>query len=663
MSRWIPSCLLLVTLAAAGCSSSSGPTTEALARVASLEDRRVEDPAPWQPWLDADEPALRRLAARGMGRVRSPRLVDALLERLQREGDREVADEVLFALGQIGDPRAAAALLGFEERATGELRARALEALGKIGTERSALLIDRLADPAPAVRRAALAALVRLHGRRADPPAPLAGEQADTLLEALSRLRGDDSPELRWWAVYALEEIAPPGADEVLLDACADPDQRARLFAVRGLGRRLEADATLGGRVSKALLPLLDDTSPHVAAAAARVLGQVPGKEIRKALARAFVRHRNTRSFHLRLAIVSLPELPPGVLASALADGSRMVRAKALERGAALRDPGTPEVAHWAISSDRWKRAAAARAAARLELPHALQVLGKLLADDDPLVAATALGVLDDKKFDGAAAQRRQWLLEALARDDLALRGTALTLLAHHGKPEDLAAVRTCFEAAPGDDNVEVRTEALRTARALAGNQAQAFFVAAAEDPSPAVARLARQLGGLPEAASGSIGKPSSVSLVAGVDFGSDRDNPRALLETSRGRIVIELLREQAPRHVKNFITLAEKGFYDGLPFHRVVTGFVIQGLDPRGDGWGTGGIFLRDEINPVPYTRGTVGMPNAGPDTGGCQIFITHVPTPHLDGRYTVFGQVVEGMDVVDSIEVGDTCLSVEIR
>ena len=80
-----------------------------------------------------------------------------------------------------------------------------------------------------------------------------------------------------------------------------------------------------------------------------------------------------------------------------------------------------------------------------------------------------------------------------------------------------------------------------------------------------------------------------------------------------------------------------------------------FQWRDPRGDGWGTGDVFLRDEINSVPYLSGAVGMPNAGPDTGGCQLFITHVPTPHLDGNYTVFARVVEGMDVVHAIDVGD--------
>jgi cyclophilin family peptidyl-prolyl cis-trans isomerase len=119
--------------------------------------------------------------------------------------------------------------------------------------------------------------------------------------------------------------------------------------------------------------------------------------------------------------------------------------------------------------------------------------------------------------------------------------------------------------------------------------------------------------------------------------------------------MVIRCLAEEAPVHVASFVRLAREGYYDGLIWHRVVSNFVIQGGDPRGDGWGGAGYTMRDEINTIRYARGTVGMPKAGKDTGGGQIFITHVPTPHLDGNYTVFGQVVSGLEVVDRIEVGD--------
>jgi len=122
----------------------------------------------------------------------------------------------------------------------------------------------------------------------------------------------------------------------------------------------------------------------------------------------------------------------------------------------------------------------------------------------------------------------------------------------------------------------------------------------------------------------------------------------------------IRLMDRAAPVHVAAFLERVDVAFYDGLIWHRVVPNFVIQGGDPRGDGWGSDDETLRDEINPLRYMRGSVGMPKAGKDTGGCQLFITHVPTPHLDGNYTIFGQVVLGLEVIDAIEVGDEILGI---
>jgi cyclophilin family peptidyl-prolyl cis-trans isomerase len=133
-------------------------------------------------------------------------------------------------------------------------------------------------------------------------------------------------------------------------------------------------------------------------------------------------------------------------------------------------------------------------------------------------------------------------------------------------------------------------------------------------------------------------------------------------VETDRGTIQIELAVLDAPLTVANFITLARQGFFDGLPIHRVVPDFVIQGGDPRGDSEGSAGFTIRDEINQRPYLRGTVGMALDWADTGGSQFFITHSPQPHLDGRYTVFGRVIDGMDVVDRIEQWDVMRRVRV-
>ncbi len=136
----------------------------------------------------------------------------------------------------------------------------------------------------------------------------------------------------------------------------------------------------------------------------------------------------------------------------------------------------------------------------------------------------------------------------------------------------------------------------------------------------------------------------------------------RAVLRTERGDIEIELRPEDAPSTVARFVRLAEGGFFDGLSFHRVVPAFVVQGGDPRGDGYGGPGWTQRCEDNRLPYVRGTVGMALAGRDTGGSQFFIAHSAQPHLDGRYTAFGKVLTGLDVLDALQAGDVIRKVEV-
>ncbi len=139
----------------------------------------------------------------------------------------------------------------------------------------------------------------------------------------------------------------------------------------------------------------------------------------------------------------------------------------------------------------------------------------------------------------------------------------------------------------------------------------------------------------------------------------------RATLSTDRGDIVLDLFAEHAPKTVNNFVTLARDGFYDGLVFHRVIPNFMIQGGDPTGTGRGGPGYQFEDEVqnNPLKHETGVISMANAGPNTNGSQFFITHGPQPHLNGRHTVFGKVVEGQDVVDSVQQGDAMTSVSIE
>jgi peptidyl-prolyl cis-trans isomerase B (cyclophilin B) len=138
----------------------------------------------------------------------------------------------------------------------------------------------------------------------------------------------------------------------------------------------------------------------------------------------------------------------------------------------------------------------------------------------------------------------------------------------------------------------------------------------------------------------------------------------QAVIETEKGTIVFSFYKEDAPKTVENFVTLAKKGFYDGLTFHRVEPGFVIQGGDPNGNGTGGPGYTIKAEFNSHPHVKGTVAMARANdPDSAGSQFYICLGDARFLDHKYTVFGQVLEGQDVVDKIRRGDKMTKVTIK
>ncbi len=136
-----------------------------------------------------------------------------------------------------------------------------------------------------------------------------------------------------------------------------------------------------------------------------------------------------------------------------------------------------------------------------------------------------------------------------------------------------------------------------------------------------------------------------------------------AIIETEKGNLVLELFAKDVPMPVNNFVFLAREGFYNGTIFHRVVPDFVVQGGDPTGTGTGTPGYYFADEFTEHTHIAGALSMANSGPNTNGCQFFITYTPQHGLDGKHSVFGQLIEGMDVLQAIEQGDTVTRIVIE
>jgi peptidyl-prolyl cis-trans isomerase B (cyclophilin B) len=148
-------------------------------------------------------------------------------------------------------------------------------------------------------------------------------------------------------------------------------------------------------------------------------------------------------------------------------------------------------------------------------------------------------------------------------------------------------------------------------------------------------------------------------------DMNTDPKNKYiVVMETNKGTIELELFPRHAPKTVNNFLFLTREGFYDGVSFHRVISNFVIQGGDPTGTGRGGPGYRFEDEVegNPLKHETAVISMANAGPNTNGSQFFITYSPQPHLDGKHTVFGKVIKGQEVMNTIRPGDQMTKVSI-
>ena len=272
----------------------------------------------------------------------------------------------------------------------------------------------------------------------------------------------------------------------------------------------------------------------------------------------------------------------------------------------------------------------------KLQSPKAAAILIERLKVDDPAVRSAAAAGLGTLKPPGGAAALAEAYTFGQRDPSYNARAAALGALASYG----LAAAAPVLKTAFADKDWAVRVRAAR----LMAQLDPAAAAAAAAQIRPAPTRLSAEVYATPRVTNPTV-------------------STQAYLETDRGTIQIELAVLDAPLTVENFVTLARRGFFDGLSVHRVVPNFVVQDGDPRGDGEGGPGHSIRDELSQRPYLRGTVGMAlDPWPDTGGSQYFITHSPQPHLDGRYTVFGRVVSGMDVVDRIQQWDVIRKVRV-
>ena len=304
------------------------------------------------------------------------------------------------------------------------------------------------------------------------------------------------------------------------------------------------------------------------------------------------------------------------------------------------------------------------------------QILLDYASSEDALFARTAIDGFQTyfKKAKQNVEQRNQAYEKLIgllsSSNDIAVLTSVATALEDSLYPHatTVQPLIDCFNKQKYPEGIEVMQQIISTLGSLKSEKATSFLEQQLQHKdrtiSNAAANALKELTGKDFSAKiTSSTKPTYTDYDWKFLFAL-KETTRVELVTNKGNIELELYRDKAPFTVMNFLKLAKKNFYNNTFFHRVVSNFVIQGGDPRGDGWGGPSYAIRSEFSTLKYDEnGIVGMGSAGKDTEGSQFFITHSPTPHLDGRYTIFGKVVNGIDVVNSILVGDEVVEVKIK
>lgn len=638
-------------------------------QIGTLQDER--NAAALLPFLTNANPAYRYEASLAFASVQAPVAVPGLIPLL-RDTDPAVRRAAAYALGQIGDSTAVDSLrVRVLQEKDSWVRRYVHEALGRTVTRRSLPELWRVEVLNDTARAAALAwglsraalrgisspeAIRRTVGLLNLPTMPLRGRLAAAT--ALSRTRGLDGD---------LERLA--GATLVRV-AQKDRSYAVRSAAVAALGRIANRP------VASAATPTVAEAGPTPAASPASVLTRLatrdPDYRVRLSALRALpydAGHYGTsrtalfnalRHDRAPVALTAAEWLlahakgEAGAALAALADGNKQasprVRAALLQAAVRHASPASrPSLVEtikkrYPLAPTVYEKGFLLQALAEDPASFEFVKTEAFATGQSPVVAGYAMTALLNMRrqadfptarhADFAAAMR-----QGLATGDVAMLSTASEALTDAklypaAQPEDLAALRQA------QAKLKLPTEI----EAWQGIQAALDKLEKAPKPTPSPVATAQQ-------------HPIDWKVVESIHV-----NQQVRMRTTRGLVVMELKPNEAPGAVASFVTLIGQRFYDNLYFHRVVPNFVAQGGDPRGDGNGSAPYNLRSEFGDLRYDEGSVGLASAGKDTESCQFFITHAPTPHLDGRYPIFARVVSGMDVVHKLDIGDKILSVEL-
>jgi cyclophilin family peptidyl-prolyl cis-trans isomerase/HEAT repeat protein len=655
--------------------SDYGMTVAEEARILALEDRREYDPELVAMWTAHPNPLHRLRIALALGRIGPHTFLDtdgdrelennegqaglAELATLSADSDRRIREMAAFALGEIGDRKGAETLFRLTADSDFGVAAEAVEALSKLGADplhgvdhlnRYLWMTDAKWPEGPRAR--AIRFLFRFNDDRASAAA----------MEALAA----PSEAVRQEAAYTLSRRAYTPARASLELLLNDPNVLTRAYAASALGRIAD------GASMNRLVDALGDEHPWVRANAALAMTRVgvtapPASRLELHVPRILAAATDPDP-GVRANVIDLLGLyseyvdPRTRLLDILKNGTQVERE--LAAGAIAKYFAPDSESFRALDSGLSPWAIVRVIEATATLPHGPAIRARYASLPDPLIRAAVLAAIQDDKADDEIDLIRANLTNA----DVIVRSNALDRYLH--VTTDSEAWLAVFERAEQAERKtamnDARLVAIRGIAERDNPKRELFLRGLLTDSDPVVRRLASDLivekvkdlrpAYTPLAVSR---RPSDYEEIVRWS----RAQHTATIHMTRGKIELALTTQDAPMTAWNFAQLAKKKFFNNTSFMRVVPNFVIQGGDPRNDMNGGPGYAIRDEINLQKYTRGAVGMALSGPDTGGSQFFIAHSPQPHLDGGFTIFGRVYDGMNaVVDQTERGDRVLTIAI-
>jgi cyclophilin family peptidyl-prolyl cis-trans isomerase/HEAT repeat protein len=607
-------------------------------------------------YLDSDNPELRARAALSVGRIGSERST-AFLFNLLGDSSVDVTATAAFALGLTGDKEIASRLLDRALDLPSAVTAGAVEAAGLLVDSTMKNVIESLAGylshPSPDVREAACYSLAFAG----------ATNQGPALLDLY---RNETDSIVSEAAFYALARLGIDSATPQFIDVLADPDPYLRSLALRGLSRSTSNQAAHYMAIS------LNDGDPRVVAQALYGIQRLKDSSLVDNLVRKL---RDEKDENLTLELIKTLQIMQSGAGAEQVEMFFQTRPTAnivavgLTYLATVRGDRTVDLIDSVLAENplAYVRAACAEAYGIIGKSGIISRLGTLFGDEDPMVREAAFEALvrvDSTNID-------YYLKKALADPDFVMNILAVNKIQEHEYGSYLPTLKTMISRGTAIDPDLRRTIVELTRVFLSKDKsdttAMEILIKGTLDKEYIVRRAAAEVYKEVLGEDRFYMVPPAPTRIKEGEIESAinkyKTNPYASIITSKGEIELELYFDVAPLTVLNFIDLAQEGYYDGLSFHRIVPNFVVQGGSSRGDGWGGPGYYIRCEYSEEPYNRGTVGMATSGKDTGDSQFFITLSPQPHLAGRYTVFGQVLEGMDVVDQIVRGDVIEKIIIR